>query len=874
MIRSTGNLNERLVSTMPSKVRSMQSRARTAQNLVGNIETKHAERSQLRGKAYTTRLGGPPKGHAEVLWKTDTNPDFGQKQPSAQLRSPRVPPGGRVKLGGMVARGLGLRQQRTSQCDRMAAHLVDDQTHQTSLALNPVSTKNAADSRVQTSSEHSSRDIRRPHPPSFYCPISHQCMHDPVVLTDGHTYERRHIEKWLKDNTTSPVSGAQLPHTTIFPNHALRNAIEEYFEQVLDGHRQAIRQAMNGLRHHGGPDSNGTLLKTLDSLMHCSILVNADLSVERVLERIMAEAKSLVGAEAASVFLVDRRSKELYSTVNSTGAELRIPLRSGVAGFVAYSGGPVIINDAYMDSRFNTAVDSRTGFKTRNILCVPMRAGQGGIIGVAQLINKTDSGVLSLSPGSAGRRDRKPISCNDCGFTIDDQQFFQVLASQAGTAIVNSGLFGCIPGVSGGGHWPCMSPRESRGSTASSSDGNGLVEDTFVEYSSECKGLVHDTERAEDRGVSASSGDDEGAEDFGAVQTPKSEGMPLHMELSLMHLLDAAVYNWELDVLALAELTGNRPLSTLAAYLFDKGGLVTYFGLDRQKLDRFLSKIERGYPDCNQYHNRAHAASVSHFMHLLLSLGGVAEAACVVAADVGEDTERQTRIVQLAGILAAVVHDFEHTGFNNEFLVKASREQARRYNDRSPNENHHVAAAMKVLQQPECNFLENFTPAEFRIVRSIVIDLVLGTDMAQDGHILKAFKEAACTGKKGPDGRFSPQSPKAAVLALQVALKCADLGHLSLGWSSHLRWVQRLEREFFAQGDEEKLLGFPQVSSLMDRNKPGVSQSQVGFFDFVVLPLFRALGGAFPSASPMLKGVEANYCLWKDTHSAIEARRA
>jgi transcriptional regulator with GAF, ATPase, and Fis domain len=198
-------------------------------------------------------------------------------------------------------------------------------------------------------------------------------MHDPMVLTDGHTYEQRHIEEWLKTHDTSPVSGARLPQKTIFPNHALRNAIEEYFAQVLDDHRRAIKTAVAGLQKKCAFSNNSTLLHTIDSLMQCSILVNADLSIERVLTKIMQEAKSLVGAEVASVFLVDRKRRELYSTVNSTGGELRIPLKSGVAGAVAYSGMPLIVASAYEDSRFNTQVDSKTGFKTRSILCVPIR---------------------------------------------------------------------------------------------------------------------------------------------------------------------------------------------------------------------------------------------------------------------------------------------------------------------------------------------------------------------------------------------------------------------------------------------------------------------------------------------------------------------
>jgi hypothetical protein len=71
------------------------------------------------------------------------------------------------------------------------------------------------------------------HPPSFYCPISCQIMHDPVVLEDGHTYEQRHIAKWLESKNTSPVTGAPLPSKNMFPNHAMRNGISEYFQKIF-----------------------------------------------------------------------------------------------------------------------------------------------------------------------------------------------------------------------------------------------------------------------------------------------------------------------------------------------------------------------------------------------------------------------------------------------------------------------------------------------------------------------------------------------------------------------------------------------------------------------------------------------------------------
>mmetsp|Transcript_143224 Transcript_143224/g.249799 ORF Transcript_143224/g.249799 Transcript_143224/m.249799 type:complete len:907 (+) Transcript_143224:59-2779(+) len=692
----------------------------------------------------------------------------------------------------------------------------------------------------------------RPHPPSFYCPISHQCMHDPVVLTDGHTYERRHIEHWLKDNNTSPVTGSELPQIAIFPNHALRNAIEEYFDQVLGDHRKAIKQAITGLQRSSTFKHNNTLIDTIDSLMQCSILVNADLSIELVLTKIMQEAKSLVGAEVASVFLVDRRRRELYSTVNSTGGELRIPIKSGVAGSVAYSGMPLIIEDAYNDARFNTEIDLKTGFKTRSILCVPIRAWKSAIIGVAQLINKTSNGVVVPSD------DGSKSSAENLIFTDDDQQFFEVLASQAGAAIVNSGIFETMPGVSGAGRWPSPLRQHSLRSIPSLGElsvsrGPSAMGDHSTSPSPRCRVKVPE---------------DTKEEPSPPKELERIEPLSPKQVSMVKPLLLAAATSWEMDVLSLAELTSNRPLSTLGMHLLEHHGLISFFNLEKVKLQQFLLEIERGYPDSNQYHNRSHAASVLHFMHSILSHACVAEATSVAANSV-EPADRQQKFILLAGLLAAIVHDYQHEGVNNDFLVKSSDDRALIYNDKSPNENHHVSAAWFVLRRPECNFLDSLSVKEYRQLRSLVLDLVLSTDMAEHGNILKKFKEATSTdGKATASGAESASTitcstPQQAITVLQMALKCSDLGHLSLSWGSHMRWVQRLEAEFFAQGDKELKMG-TDVSFLMDRTKQGASDTQVGFFDFVVLPLFRGLIAVFPEAQPMMTNVEANYQQWKD----------
>jgi len=320
-------------------------------------------------------------------------------------------------------------------------------------------------------------------------------------------------------------------------------------------------------------------------------------------------------------------------------------------------------------------------------------------------------------------------------------------------------------------------------------------------------------------------------------------------------------------------------LSILAMHLFVHHKLVDFFGMDASKLGRFLFEIENGYPVKNQYHNRAHAASVLHFMHALLSMGGLAEVAAQAMGT--SEGSRQQKLLILACLLAAIVHDFEHDGVNNDFLVKSQSKRATMYNDNSPNENHHVAAAWSVMLQAECNFSECLAEDELKQVRKLVIRLVLSTDMAEHGSTLNKFenfvnsldKDKLDQAGSATSKAVLPTSQEEAVLILQMALKCADLGHLALCWNSHMRWVQRLESEFFTQGDKEISFGMPSVSFLMDRKKPGASDTQVGFFDFVVLPLYRAFTDAFPSALPMLHGVEANYSRWQEVQAEAQQDR-
>uniref|UniRef100_A0A671F2H4 Phosphodiesterase n=1 Tax=Rhinolophus ferrumequinum TaxID=59479 RepID=A0A671F2H4_RHIFE len=115
-----------------------------------------------------------------------------------------------------------------------------------------------------------------------------------------------------------------------------------------------------------------------------------DVSV--LLQEIITEARNLSNAEICSVFLLDQN--ELVAKVFDGGVvedesyEIRIPADQGIAGHVATTGQILNIPDAYAHPLFYRGVDDSTGFRTRNILCFPIKNENQEVIGVAELVNK------------------------------------------------------------------------------------------------------------------------------------------------------------------------------------------------------------------------------------------------------------------------------------------------------------------------------------------------------------------------------------------------------------------------------------------------------------------------------------------------------
>ncbi len=154
----------------------------------------------------------------------------------------------------------------------------------------------------------------------------------------------------------------------------------------------------------------------LQAILEVAKTMAAAHTLDALLPLILKEASRVVEAERCSLFILDRERGELWSRV-AQGAEqeIRLPLGMGIAGAVAQTGQAVMLKDAYNDPRFNRDWDQKTNYRTKSVLCVPMRDTRGDVTGVIQALNAMEG-----------------------AFDEEDEELLVALGGQAAQAIENA----------------------------------------------------------------------------------------------------------------------------------------------------------------------------------------------------------------------------------------------------------------------------------------------------------------------------------------------------------------------------------------------------------------------------------------------------
>lgn len=200
--------------------------------------------------------------------------------------------------------------------------------------------------------------------------------------------------------------------TSIFRSKSIRSFDAEQEEESLGNSFYTIFQTATGRsgKHRLSVDSMSTFIDVASAL-------TSELEFDRLFPLIISKITEAMSAERTSLYVIDQEKDELWTKVaEQVDDEIRVPIGDGISGRVAESGETINVVDAWELSYYNRDFDIKNQFRTRSVLCVPIKNRAGDIIGVIQVMNKK------------GKK----------RFNAEDETFLKDLTSQAGIALENS----------------------------------------------------------------------------------------------------------------------------------------------------------------------------------------------------------------------------------------------------------------------------------------------------------------------------------------------------------------------------------------------------------------------------------------------------
>lgn len=200
----------------------------------------------------------------------------------------------------------------------------------------------------------------------------------------------------------------------------------------------------------------------------------------------------------------------------------------------------------------------------------------------------------------------------------------------------------------------------------------------------------------------------------------------------------AEIDRWGIDMFRIGEMSNGRPLTCVAYTTFSSRDLLKTLMIPPKTFITFMMTLEDHYVKDNPFHNSLHAADVTQSTHVLLNTPALESVF--------------TPLEVTAALFAACIHDVDHPGLTNQFLINSSSELALMYNDESVLENHHLAVAFKLLSNDGCDIFCNMSKKQRQTLRKMVIDMVLSTDMSKHMSLLADLKTMVETKKVAGSG--------------------------------------------------------------------------------------------------------------------------
>eukprot|EP00929_Paragymnodinium_shiwhaense_P101216 TRINITY_DN6411_c0_g1_i2.p1 TRINITY_DN6411_c0_g1~~TRINITY_DN6411_c0_g1_i2.p1 ORF type:complete len:1030 (+),score=191.74 TRINITY_DN6411_c0_g1_i2:114-3203(+) len=377
---------------------------------------------------------------------------------------------------------------------------------------------------------------------------------------------------------------------------------------------------------------------------------------------------------------------------------------------------------------------------------------------------------------------------------------------------------------------PSQQPSRDRDTCTSSSV---AVDETDTEKVRRCRGISLDgvdttASMSEDEMFGKGTALADVAQTLAASLVPQrqlleKEDKPWQLVGNNLETVASQLGSWGVNVVKLNKLVNEKCLAAV-------GNLAVapyrdVLDIDSEKMSCFFTELQLRYNARNAYHNAMHGTDVMNNMVYFMRLQGTA-------------LQKLDPIEKLTGMVAAASHDVGHNSRSNRFHVGVGSALSMLYNDQSVLENMHCALTFMVLQIESCNFHVDLAVPLRASFRATLIRMILETDLAKHVAAVGRFRHEFLANRDTHAGE-NKLEPLQKQEILAFALKVADISHSSKPFHLHAEWTMRNASEFFDQGDAEKDLGIP-VSPFCERYGTKLPESQSGFFQFIVSPLFSA----------------------------------
>uniref|UniRef100_A0A8C4S0X5 Phosphodiesterase n=1 Tax=Erpetoichthys calabaricus TaxID=27687 RepID=A0A8C4S0X5_ERPCA len=609
--------------------------------------------------------------------------------------------------------------------------------------------------------------------------------------------------------------------------------------------------------------------------------ISNDLDITSLSYKILVFVCIMVDADRCSLFLVEgtANKKTLVSKFFDVHAgttvlpslsiensdEVQVPWGKGIIGYVAEHGETVNIPDAYQDRRFSDEIDKLTGYKTKSLLCMPIRNSDGEIIGVAQAINKNPEGEVFTEDDEKVRMALQAIS-NAQLFAASRKEYER---SRALLEVVNDlfeeqtdlekivrkimhraqTLLKCercsvqlledieSPVVKFTKSFELLSPKCS-GDTdnryryrppffaqvLNRLDGKpfddadqrlfeafvifcGLGINNTIMYDQVKKSWAKQSVALDVLSYHATCSKTE-------VDKFKAANIPLVSELGIDKL---SFDDFSLDVDAMI---------TAALRMFMELGMVQKFKIDYEVLCRWLLTVRKNYRMV-LYHNWRHAFNVCQCMFAMLTTAGF--------------QETLTEVEILALIVGCLCHDLDHRGTNNAFQAKTGSALAQLYGTSATMEHHHFNHAVMILQSEGHNIFSNLSSQEYSDLMQLLKQSILATDITLYFEKRNAFFDLV------EKGEYNWNVKNHREMFRSMLMTACDLGAVTKPWEISRKVAELVTSEFFEQGDRERSELKLTPSAIFDRNrKDELPTLQLEWIDSICTPLYKVSLIAIP----------------------------